>query len=203
MNIGINNIKFFDFEIYIDKEKVIPHIEQGNYYKQGDEVKNISYKFQIIKDYEVKIIFNKTISNMKYLFTDCYDLISINFSETFDSSYLLSMSHMFSGCNSLKYVNVSSLNTSLVGDMFDLFKGCSKLTSLSLSNFNTKNIYIIQGIFSNCDNLNFIDISSFDPTYWYFYNYMFDGLPENGTILINDNLFIRKIYPKDWNIIKK
>ena len=50
------------------------------------------------------------------------------------------MSYMFSGCFSLKNLNLFNFNTQNVKDMSYMFSGCSSLTNLDLSNFNTQNV---------------------------------------------------------------
>ena len=79
-----------------------------------------AYIFPKLGKNEVKIIFNKILTNLDRLFENCYDLISIEFSETFDSSHVLSMKYIFSGCDSLEHINISSLNTSITGDMTEM-----------------------------------------------------------------------------------
>ena len=44
---------------------------------------------------------------------------------------------MFQNCYELKFINVSSFDTSKITRMSDMFKECKSLTSLNLSNFNT------------------------------------------------------------------
>ena len=50
------------------------------------------------------------------------------------------MSFMFSGCCSLKEINLSRFNTNKVTNMNNMFAGCSSLKELNLSNFNTNNV---------------------------------------------------------------
>ena len=47
---------------------------------------------------------------------------------------------MFSGCESLKKLNLSNLNTKNVIDMSSMFKGCKSLEELNLSNLDTQNV---------------------------------------------------------------
>ena len=140
---------------------------------------------------------------MKYLFVDCYDLISIEFNETFDTSHVLCMYSMFDSCDSLQYINVSSFNTSLVGDMEGMFSGCDLLTSLDLSNFNTRNVFDMQCIFAYSEKLSYLDLSSFDTTYLKFGAFMFDNIAPNGTIIINSKFNKKTSIPSGWTIIKK
>ena len=47
---------------------------------------------------------------------------------------------MFSGCQSLKAINVSNFVTSNVSDMSFMLSGCKSLTSIDVSHFNTINV---------------------------------------------------------------
>ena len=58
------------------------------------------------------------------------------------------MSNMFSGCSSLKELNLSNFNTHNVTDMGYMFYGCSSLLELNISNFNFNNITNIEYMFS-------------------------------------------------------
>ena len=50
------------------------------------------------------------------------------------------MSSMFSGCSSLKELNLSNFNTNNVTNMRYMFYKCSSLKELNLSKFNTNNV---------------------------------------------------------------
>ena len=52
---------------------------------------------------------------------------------------------MFSGCSSLKELNLSNFNTNNVTNMRDMFNGCSSLKELNLYNFNNNNITNMEG----------------------------------------------------------
>ena len=47
---------------------------------------------------------------------------------------------MFSGCSSLKELNLSNFNTNNVINMSCMFWECISLKELNLSNFNTNNV---------------------------------------------------------------
>ena len=159
INLEGKNMPIHNFDMFINGRKVNPieHYEMiygtGNYF--------LSYNFKTLGIHEIKIIFKKTPTNMNKLFYLCFDLVSITFSDTFDTSKVQSMKYMFGKCTSLKHVDVSSFNTSLVGDFMALFEGCSELTSLDLSNFETTNAFILQSIFDSMKKLKYLDISSF------------------------------------------
>ena len=57
---------------------------------------------------------------------------------------------MFSGCSSLKEINLSNFNTKNVKHMSRMFYGCSLLKEITLSNFNTYNVKDMRGMFYGC-----------------------------------------------------
>ena len=198
-----NLITLSDFDMYINGSKVQP-MTKFSYKLKYYNINDVIYKFPSHGKYEVKIIFNKTLTSMRKLFENCYNLISIDFSETFDTSYVLDMQHLFCYCENLEHVNISSFNTSLVGYMWDMFRGCKSLTSLNLTNFNTKNVFSFQSMFNSAFNLSFIDISSFETPHLYFYTSIFRNISQNGTIIINKKESrIKYVIPEGWNIIIK
>ena len=54
------------------------------------------------------------------------------------------------------------INTSNVTDMLNMFSGCQSLKSLDLSNFDTSNVDNMNSMFKDCTNLEILDISNFD-----------------------------------------
>ena len=193
-----NNLKLSDFIMYINGEKV-----EQQLYKFGWNEDYAVYKFGNLGNHEIKIIFNKTLSNMNNLFSNCDDLIMVEFSETIDTSHVLSMESMFYSCDNLKQINISSLNTSITGTMQGMFSHCHSLTSLDLTNFDTRNVYSMQSMFESSEKLSYIDLSSFETTYLYYWSYIFDRMGKNGTIIINSQSKIKYDITKNCTIIYK
>ena len=72
------------------------------------------------------------------------------------------MSDMFSGCSSLKELNLNNFNTNNVTNMSLMFSGCSSLKELNLNNFNTNNVTNMFAMFGGClDELILKIISQF------------------------------------------
>ena len=159
------------------------------------------YKFENLGLIEVKIIINRTLQSMQELFYYYDHLVEIKFSDTFDTSRVLSMDSMFQDCISLRSANLSSFNTTLNCKLIFMFENCYELTSIDLSNFDTRNILSFQDIFRNNKKLNYVDISSFNTIQGYQLN-LFYGVSDNGTLIINKNTYNRDI-PNGWNIIYK
>lgn len=100
----------------------------------------------------------------KDLFSFCYDLEEINFNDSFDTSNATDMGGMFSGCLSLKSLDVSGFNTSKVTFMAEMFSTCASLTSLDVTSFDTSNVTNMAGMFLWCESLLSLDLSGFDTS---------------------------------------
>ena len=72
------------------------------------------------------------------------------------------MSYMFSTCQSLTELNVSSFNTSNVKNMMQMFYNCNNLITLNLSSFDTSNVTNMSKMWYNCKSLTTLDLSSFN-----------------------------------------
>ena len=64
---------------------------------------------------------------------------------------------MFSGCSSLKSINLSSFNTSIVYDMQKMFYNCYSLNFLDISNFYNISSYY-ENMFYNVTNIKYINL---------------------------------------------
>ena len=88
-------------------------------------------------------IFDHGLTNMSYMFFNCYTLQSVTL---FNTSAVTSMSNMFSNCYTLQ--SVPLFNTSAVTSMSSMFSSCYALQSVPL--FNTSAVTNMGFIFSNC-----------------------------------------------------
>lgn len=104
---------------------------------------------------------NNNITQMKFFFTDCSNLTTINFSN-FDASNVINMEGTFYACTSLTSLNLSHFNTSIVTDMSSIFYGCNSLVSINLSNWNTSIVTDMSYMFNSCYNITYLNISNFD-----------------------------------------
>lgn len=101
------------------------------------------------------------VTNMQYMFSNCESLEALDLS-TFNTENVTSMYGMFQSCTSLKSLNLSSFNTSKVKQMGYMFKNCESLTALDLSRFNTENVKDYEYMFHSCKSLTALDLSSFN-----------------------------------------
>ena len=134
------------------------------------------------------------------MFKDCRDIYEFDFSH-FDTSQVITMSLMFSHCSSLISLDLSNFNTTQVYYMNHMFYNCSSLISLDLSNFNTTKVFYIAQMFYGCINLHYINLKNFDESgldddNYFFYYQMFDGVPDNVTVCINENITKNFIFPQ-------
>ena len=74
------------------------------------------------------------------MFYNAKNLERIIFSKNFKTTNVITMSYMFSGCVSLKELNLSSFETANVTNMSNMFYKCRNLKKLDLLHFNTENV---------------------------------------------------------------
>ena len=135
---------------------------------------------------------------MIFMFVNYLTLKSLNVSN-FDTSKVTRMYGMFGGCSNLTSLNINNFNTESLTDMDYFLAECTSLTSIDLSSFTTENISTMTGIFSDSINLKYIDISNFGNSTDYID--LFEGLFENVTIVINDEIKDKLNISELWHII--
>jgi surface protein len=69
---------------------------------------------------------------------------------------------MFMGCNALRELNLSNLDTSQVTTMAQMFYECYALTSLDVSGWDTSSLTSMYHMFNRCNLLESLDLSSWD-----------------------------------------
>ena len=105
---------------------------------------------------------NNKIENVFGLFTSGQVMKEIDGLQYLNTENVTDMSCMFSECNNLEYLDLSSLNTKNVTSMMAMFSHCNKLKSIILTGFNTENVVDMSGMFYMCASLESLDLSSFD-----------------------------------------
>ena len=143
------------------KNKTNEEIENKNtIIIEGEESKNLQYKFKKEGKYKVYILLDNSITDLNCIFSECDYLQEVDFS-SFNSKKINNMSGMFLFCSSLEKINFTSFNTEKVKDMSDMFHGCSSLKYLDLFNFKTKNVTDMSNMFYGCISLKYLDLSNF------------------------------------------
>ena len=150
MNIIINNINYIKCIYEIKKDDIGKSIQILNNKSRLDKkIRNeqilnkinviingkiksniLTYEFYKEGLYIIYFTSYNLITNMSYMFYNCFSLKEINLS-SFNTSQVTNMSYMFSGCSSLKEINLSSFNTNQVTNMSDMFTNCSSLDELN------------------------------------------------------------------------
>ena len=97
-------------------------------------------------------------------FWSCYSLKEIKNIQNLYTNECTSMEGMFTGCKSLKSLDLSNFDTSNVTTMKSMFDSCMSLTSLDLSGFDTSKVKNTNFMFHYCSSLNNIDLSNFDTS---------------------------------------
>ena len=147
----VNNSKNCEIIINNQKTNIFEYYENKNFEK-------------IIT---VKLILNKDITDLSYMFSGCSSLSSISDISNWDTKNIINMKWMFYGCNSLKSLpDISKWDISKVTDIQFIFSGCKSLTNLpDISKWNIKNVININGVFSDCSSLKSLpDISKWDTS---------------------------------------
>ena len=72
------------------------------------------------------------------------------------------MNSLFSGCSSLKEINITNFKTNKVIDMSCMFYGCISLKELNLSNFTFKEKIKMDSMFYECSSLEELLISDYN-----------------------------------------
>ena len=104
-----------------------------------------------------------SINSGVYLFSNCENLITADFSNL-DTSSVRHMWGMFYNCCSLTSLDVTSFDTSNVETMRDMFALCSNLVSIDISCFDTSNVVSMQGMFADCSNLTSVTLCDIEES---------------------------------------
>jgi len=115
-----------------------------------------------------------SVTNLYAMFSGCESLTELDLSSS-NAEKVTNMLEMFSGCNALSILNLSGFKTGALTDMRYLFTSCYSLESLDLSGFNTENVTNMIAMFFNCSSLRSLDLSSFNTRKVTQMQRMFDG----------------------------
>jgi surface protein len=126
-------------------------------------------------------IYTSDVMNMSDMFSDCQALNSLDLS-SFNTAKVTTMAGMFSDCQALESLDLSSFNTSKVTDMINMFAS-SGLQSITFGElFNTSNVTTMLRMFENCSDLTTIDFSGFDTSNVTSMTSMFSGCSSLTTL---------------------
>ena len=115
------------------------------------------------------------VTNMGDMFSDCQSLTSLDLS-SWDTSHVTNMSSMFSDCKALTSLEgLNGWNTGQVTRMNSMFYSCNALSNLDLSSWTTSQVTGMSYMFYNCDALSNLDLSSWNTGQVTNMGYMFYG----------------------------
>ena len=114
------------------------------------------------------------VTNMSRMFSHCNALKSLNLS-TFSIVNVTDMHGMFESNPNLESLVFTNSYTYNVTDMGAMFSGCTNLKSLDLGRFNTAKVTNMSSMFSNCKSLTSLDVSNFNTANATNFSNMFDG----------------------------
>lgn len=126
-------------------------------------------------------IYTSDVMNMSDMFSDCQALNSLDLS-SFNTAKVTTMAGMFFDCQALESLDLSSFNTSKVTNMINMFAS-SGLQSITFGElFNTSNVTTMLRMFENCSSLTTIDFSGFDTSNVTSMSSMFSGCSSLTTL---------------------
>ncbi len=108
-----------------------------------------------IKSIDISNWKTNSLEDTGSMFSGCKSLTEVIGIDSIDMTHLTNISSMFQMDSSLITLPyLSNWDTSNVVSMLGVFSGCSKLESLDLTNWNTGNVETMQNMFSGCSKLN-------------------------------------------------
>lgn len=156
------------------------------WHQYRDKIKQISLSGIITTSY---FLFTTETGDYSYIFTGCINLTSITGIGSLKGAK--SCRSMFSHCEKIQSIDISSFDTSLVTNMAYMFGSCSSLTSLNLSGIDTSRVTDFSGFLSGCSSLTSVDISSINTTRNNEVSYFFSETPLLSQIKIGSYFYIK------------
>ena len=185
INKNEKEIKIFDFDnrfIKNNKDKCKIIYEEKEYeIKEKLDIDNNKIKNEIL---EIKLKGINNITDMSYMFYECYNLSNLPDISKWNTNNITDMSFMFYYCSNLSNLpDISKWNTNNVTNMSSMFSGCSKLSNLpDISKWNTKNVTNMSYIFQLSKLSNLPDISKWNTNNVTNMSSMFSGCSKLSSI---------------------
>jgi len=112
-------------------------------------------------NYVIKLKFNTKIKDCSFMFSKCQKIVKLDLS-SFDTSSVTDMNNLFSYCNNIVSLDLSSFDTKNVTNMKYMFYHCHNLEYLNLFSFDTHNVTDMSYMFYNCNKLIDLNLSYFN-----------------------------------------
>ncbi len=119
-------------------------------------------------------------------FSGMSDLTDIEGLAYLNTSEVISMNRMFSGCTKLTSLDLYTFDTQRVTDMQAMFAGCTALTDVHLTSLTTNNVTTMWEMFYNCSSLTTLDLTTFYPVRMKDMKMMFAGCKLLEQISVSD-----------------
>ena len=129
-----------------NEDTIFYYTEQKKIYLPADSW-GMFFNFSKLKSLDLSDFDSSYVTNLAYMFTQCYELEEVNLS-SFDTSKVTDMEKMFRFSRKIKYLNLSNFNTEKVTNMEEMFDNMHYLIELDISNFNTKNVKNMNRMFA-------------------------------------------------------
>ena len=143
-----------------------PQFRKGiNFIKNEENIITPTGKLEIKSNSKIEIHLDKSIQSLANFFNSELDnftknIVSIDFSHL-DSSLIIEMNSLFSGCSSLQKLDLSNFITNPKTSMENMFSGCGNLQYLDISGFNINSYDILNGL-SNLEFINLYKAQNYD-----------------------------------------
>lgn len=115
-------------------------------------------------------------SNLNGIFANCFSIEDLSGVKNFVVDNVTQLVSIFSGCEKIKKLDLSSWNVSKVTTLENIFNGCKNLKQLNITGWTPGALTSVSNAFNSCHSLQNIDISNWNVTnactsiYCLFYN---------------------------------
>ena len=100
------------------------------------------------------------LNKLEYLFRSLHEVQKIEGINKSKIDKRYSMIEMFKGCNELKYINLTNIDTLNEYNMKGLFRRCYKLKEIKgINTLNTFKVENMREMFEDCEELKNLDLS--------------------------------------------
>ncbi len=134
----------------------------------ASRVENMTYMFRSIdsmRSLDLSSFSTPKLKDMTGMFYGASGLKTLNFGDKFDTSNVVSMSHIFLDVMGLEYVDLSKFNTQNVTDMNHMFRNMYALKAIKFGkNFKTNNVTNMGSMFAATCSLKELDLSGFNTS---------------------------------------
>ena len=131
-------------------------------------VENMTYMFRSLhsmKSLDLSSFSTPKLKDMTGMFYAAIGLKTLNFGNNFDTSNVVSMSHIFLDANNLEYLDLAKFNTQNVTDMNHMFRNMYALKAIKFGEkFKTNNVINMGSMFAATCSLKELDLSNFNTS---------------------------------------